>query len=125
MNLNALFFTFFLFSEHHTPKLHQFLKPGTKFTLEELFKIHESLKDFHDLVQNFQKDADVKDSQSLLDLTEFVLNKNVKLMGQIFALMLKAKANQEKVVELSKSDLDTLQKYLISPKEMYIQIIKN
>ena len=118
-------FFYFLSSEHHTPKLHQFLKPGTKFTLEELFKIHESLKDFHDLVQNFQKDADVKDSQSLLDLTEFVLNKNVKLMGQIFALMLKAKANQEKVVELSKSDLDTLQKYLISPKEMYIQIIKN
>ena len=109
--------------DHHTPKLHQILKPGTKFTVEELFKIHQSLKEFHQIVKDFQDDKDVKQSQNLLDLTNFVLSKNTKLMGHVFVLMVRAKRNSEKMIELSKSDLDTLEEYLISPKEMYLKIV--
>ena len=88
-----------------------------------MFKIHQSLKEFHQIVKEFQDDEDVKQSQNLLDLTNFVLSKNAKLMGHVFVLMVRAKRNSEKMIELSKSDLDTLEEYLISPKEMYLKIV--
>ena len=44
-------------------------------------------------------------------------------MGHVFVLMVRAKRNSEKMIELSKSDLDTLEEYLISPKEMYLKIV--
>ena len=108
--------------EHHTPKLHQFIKPGTKFSMEDLFNIHESLKDFHKMVQDVHNDEDIQKSRTLMKLSNFVLNKNAKLMGHIFRLMLRAKSNEKKVIELSQSDLDTLGSYLVSPKELYLQL---
>ena len=115
-------FTTIYIIEHHTPKLHQFVKPGTKFSMEDLFNIHESLKDFHKIVQDVHNDEDIQKSKTLMKLSNFALDKNAKLMGHIFRLMLRAKSNEDKVIELSQSDLDALGSHLVSPKELYLQI---
>ena len=56
--------------EHHTPKLEEFLKEGTIFTVEELFTIHQSLKDWHLFVENIQ---DQTNELGMLAINSFTL----------------------------------------------------
>ena len=74
------------------------------------------------MVQDVHNDEDIQQSKTLMKLSNFVLDKNAKLMGHIFRLMLRAKSNKEKVIELSQEDLDALESFLVSPKELYLQI---
>ena len=74
------------------------------------------------MVQDVHNDEDIQKSKTLMKLSNFVLDKNAKLMGHIFRLMLRAKSNEDKVIELSQSDLDALGSHLVSPKELYLQI---
>ena len=107
--------------DYHTPKLDQFLKPGTEFTLDELFSIHKSLKDLHLFVESIQIELDREQAPTLVKLTQLILQKNAKLMGQIFALMMKANANHQRIV-LSTEDLAKIQDLMVSPKDIYLQI---
>ena len=106
--------------EHHTPKLQEFLKPGTEFTTEELFTIHQSLKDGHLFLQNMKNDTD--DSLPTVHrLIQVVLDKNTKLMSHILVLMIKSQ--KEKKLTLTSEDLDQIEQYLVSPKDLYLELV--
>ena len=107
--------------EHHTPKLQEFLKPGTAFTVEELFTIHQSLKDWHLFVQNIQDQTDKLELPTVHRMTEMVLQKNTLLMGYILGMMVRAQ--KDKSLVLTSEDLVKIESFLVSPKDLYLQLI--
>ena len=81
------------------PKLQEFLKPGTEFTTQELFTIHQSLKDGHLFLQTMKNDTD--DSLPTVHrLIQIVLDKNTKLMSHILVLMIKSQKEKKLILTL-------------------------
>ena len=80
--------------EHHTPKLEEFLKPGTKFTKQELFTVHQSLKEWHIFVQKLQDQTEKSELPTIHRLTDMILKKNTKLMS--LKLMISSKTLEKK-----------------------------
>lgn len=107
--------------EHHTPKLKDFLKPGTEFTTKELFTIHQSLKDWHLFLQNMKDDTNEETLPTVHRLIQMVLTKNTQLMSYIFALMIRAQ--KDKKLALTAEDLEQIEMFLVSPKELYLGLV--
>ena len=58
-------------------------------------------------------------------LSNLILDKNTKLMSQIFILMFKAKKNKADSITLTLDDIEKLEKSLVSPKDIYLNIVGN
>ena len=58
-------------------------------------------------------------------LFNLILDKNKKLMSQIFILMFKAKKNKADSITLTLDDIEKLEKSLVSPKDIYLNIVGN
>ena len=58
-------------------------------------------------------------------LSNLILDKNTKLMSQIFILMFKAKKNKADSITLTLDDIEKLGKSLVSPKDIYLNIVGN
>ena len=105
--------------ENHTPKLEFFLSPGSNFTIEELYTIHASLKDFHFYLESVKDDINNEKAPTIIRIANFVLEKNKKLMHQLFHLIAKANLTESKSITLSQEDLETIEENMTSPKEIY------
>ena len=114
--------------------------PGTNFTMDELFRIHQSLKNWHFFLETLAKDVindhnkkDNKDkinlpsqnksSSALERLFNLILEKNTKLMSQIFILLFKAKNHKDNFITLTLEDIKKLENNLVSPKEIYLNVL--
>ena len=103
------------------PKLEEFLKPGTKFTKQELYTVHQSLKEWHIFVQTLQDQTDKSELPTIHRLIDMILQKNTKLMSFLLVKMVRAKKNEE--IVLTSEDLTEIERYLVSPKDFYLQIV--
>ena len=107
--------------EANTPKLKTIVKVGTRFTLNELYQIHTSLKDLHKFVSKIRDTFVREKAPTLIKMTDMVIDKNVKLMRTILVLMVRAdRADRaDKSVLLTPEDIEELQEYLVSPSDIY------
>jgi len=108
--------------EANTPKLETFLKVGTKFSLGELYQIHKSLVDLHRFAGKLRDGFDDDSSHTLAKLSEMVMEKNIHLMRTILVFMVRADKN-DKNLFLEEEDIRELQKYLVSPSDLYSTIL--
>ena len=107
--------------EANTPKLKTIVKVGTRFTLNELYQIHTSLKDLHKFVSKIRDTFVREKAPTLIKMSDMVIDKNVKLMRTILVLMVRAdRADRaDKSVLLTPEDIEELQEYLVSPSDIY------
>jgi hypothetical protein len=108
--------------EANTPKLKAFLKVGTRFTLNELFQIHNSLKDLHNFVAKMRDGFVNEKASTLIKMTDLIIEKNVHLMRTVLVLMVRADRSDKNVL-LSQEDINELQEYLVSPSDIYSILI--
>lgn len=104
--------------EANTPKLETFLKVGTRFTLGELYQIHKSLVDLHKFVSKLRDGFEDGSSQTLVKMSEMVMEKNIHLMRTILVFMVRADKHDKSLL-LEDEDIKELQKYLVSPSDLY------
>ena len=56
-------------------------------------------------------------------LSNLILDKNTKLMSQIFILLFKAKKKKDKFIMLTSEDIKNLENSLVSPKDIYLNVV--
>ena len=112
--------------EANTPKLKTFLKVGTRFTLNELYQIHNSLTDLHRFVAKTRDNFVREKSPTLTTMSDMIIDKNIKLMRTILVLMVKADRSDksDKSFLLSQEDIEQLQEYLVSPSDIYSILVR-
>ena len=64
-----------------------------------------------------------KSSSALERLFNLILEKNTKLMSQIFILLFKAKNHKDNFITLTLEDIKKLENNLVSPKEIYLNVL--
>ena len=108
--------------EANTPKLKSFLKVGTRFTLNELFQVHSSLRDLHNFVAKMRDGFVTEKAPTLIKMSDLIIEKNVHLMRTVLVLMVRADRSDKNVL-LTQEDIDQLQEYLVSPSDIYSILI--
>ena len=105
--------------EANTPSLHTFLKEGTQFSVKELYTIHSSLIDFHKFVNDTKNSMDKNKAPLIHNLALLIKQRNLGLLNVILQLMIRADKTKDSIIKISKEDIATVEKNIISPKEFY------
>ena len=113
--------------EHHSPKLSDFIKPGLEIQLQDLSDILNGLKGWHSFIETVKfKTEKVEKLQKLpkavFNIMYLLLEKNTRLMSQIFQLMIEAKKSSKDSVTLTSEDIQEFDSNIVSPRNVYLSL---